>query len=60
MFDPNELKYVQEVFSKLDASDFDVEDQLLYIQLLNDLMTFEKEMIAKYSHQRPIKFLIKL
>lgn len=60
MFDPKEITYVNEVFNKLDASNFDVEDQLLYIQLVNDLLEFQKEMIAKYSHQRPIKFLIKL
>ena len=60
MIDPDELKYVQEVFSKLDVANFDVEDQLIYISMINDLMEFQKEMIAKYSHQRPIKFLIKL
>jgi hypothetical protein len=60
MIDPNEMKYVGEVFSKLDVSKFDMEDQILYISMLNDLMQFQKEMIAKYSHQRPIKFLIKL
>ena len=60
MFDPNELKYVQEVFSKLDVANFDVEDQLAYISMVNELMQFQKEMIAKYSYQRPNKFLIKL